>query len=1033
MPYFSFPRLIVSLVLLVLGWGLTVPCVAGAQSPYRVIDLDPETTAEQSSTPRHLLRLGNLAFFVAGRPDSGREVWASDGTPGGTRLLVDIRPGPETSSPRILGHLGHVVFFTGFTQSRRELWRSDGTQTGTFRLREYRRTLIDETWAVADGYLMLAEDDGNETRLFRSDGTPGGTFDVVTLPQGQPYLASRGAEVGIFDRQGGFWISDGTPGGTTQLIDLSLGSGALRPLVSTSERYFFLASQNGGPTQLWSTEGATVLPVTSFSSAVSIDSLVVGESEAYLTVSTTSGRVVWRSDGSFSGTRTLTPTNVRGTGFAEGQFVELPGGVVFSGTEVGNSTRRLFASDGTPAGTSRLSDELIVGIEPWVRVGDRVVVEGLHPSDGFQLWTTDGNPAGTLLLLDHCAAGESCLGQNHALAPGLDGVVFASETAADGFELWTSDATPQGARRVTDFVEEDPLPAHFEPDPWLVADADTLVFAADAAGLGQELWQTNGAPGSTTLVADVAPADAASSIRELGTLGGRLLFTACDGDQLGLWSTGGSEADTQLLQLFGGSAGCQPEAGGLVKVGGTRLFLTFGERELWVTDGTVGGTRQLLDTTGTSRLIRDHRVAAGQHLLFVMGQPGPDVFWVSDGTVTGTGPFAPLADFGIQADVSSVSVDERAFLRIEDVDGDGDLLATDGTVAGTELLRHFDDFFPSQPLEAVDLGGISYLSVGTGPNGLWQSDGTAGGTFEVLPLSATSGIGRPRDLAVLGDQILFVTGFDADEDALWSSDGSGDPPTLLTRFPKAPPGSEPAPLEPTTVGDRLYFVIDDGLRGRELWSTDSTPGGTAPFADIVPGAPSGNPHGLTTLGDRLYFAASNTFGRELWTLAGTTTGVARVGDIAPGAASSSPEQLTAAGDRLYFTADDLASGRELWAVGTEPSACTASGTTLCLGSGRFRATIQWTDFAANSDTGHAVPLSDDTGAFWFFDAQNLEAMVKVIDGRETNGHFWVFYGALTNVAFELTVEDLVTGASKTYSNPLGTFASQGDIDALPGG
>jgi hypothetical protein len=63
--------------------------------------------------------------------------------------------------------------------------------------------------------------------------------------------------------------------------------------------------------------------------------------------------------------------------------------------------------------------------------------------------------------------------------------------------------------------------------------------------------------------------------------------------------------------------------------------------------------------------------------------------------------------------------------------------------------------------------------------------------------------------------------------------------------------------------------------------------------------------------------------------------------------------------------------------------------------------------------------------------RRVEVVVKVLDGRAINGHFWVFYGSLSNVEFTLQVTDVVTGESRIYFNPLGTFASVGDIEAVP--
>ena len=77
-----------------------------------------------------------------------------------------------------------------------------------------------------------------------------------------------------------------------------------------------------------------------------------------------------------------------------------------------------------------------------------------------------------------------------------------------------------------------------------------------------------------------------------------------------------------------------------------------------------------------------------------------------------------------------------------------------------------------------------------------------------------------------------------------------------------------------------------------------------------------------------------------------------------------------------------------------------------------------------------MPLTTDTGYFWFFSSNNVELVVKVVDGRAVNGHFWVFYGALTNVQYTITVTDSVTGDVRSYVNPDGNLASVADVSAF---
>lgn len=102
--------------------------------------------------------------------------------------------------------------------------------------------------------------------------------------------------------------------------------------------------------------------------------------------------------------------------------------------------------------------------------------------------------------------------------------------------------------------------------------------------------------------------------------------------------------------------------------------------------------------------------------------------------------------------------------------------------------------------------------------------------------------------------------------------------------------------------------------------------------------------------------------------------------------------------------------------------CIPDEETLCLGDGRFALRGTWTDFQGRNGVFRAVPSSDGSGLFWFFDENSIEVIAKVIDGCSLNDHRWVFLAATTNVAYRLEVTDLRTGAVETYTNPLGTRA-----------
>jgi hypothetical protein len=71
--------------------------------------------------------------------------------------------------------------------------------------------------------------------------------------------------------------------------------------------------------------------------------------------------------------------------------------------------------------------------------------------------------------------------------------------------------------------------------------------------------------------------------------------------------------------------------------------------------------------------------------------------------------------------------------------------------------------------------------------------------------------------------------------------------------------------------------------------------------------------------------------------------------------------------------------------------------------------------------------------FSFFSPDNIELLVKALDGCPVNNSWWVFFAATTDVQFTVTVLDTTTNKTKTYSNLLGQAALPvQDTNAFPG-
>ncbi len=142
-----------------------------------------------------------------------------------------------------------------------------------------------------------------------------------------------------------------------------------------------------------------------------------------------------------------------------------------------------------------------------------------------------------------------------------------------------------------------------------------------------------------------------------------------------------------------------------------------------------------------------------------------------------------------------------------------------------------------------------------------------------------------------------------------------------------------------------------------------------------------------------------------------------------------PEQIIAGPDGNIWFSEPAADriGRLVL-----PPECLADERVLCLNGGRFQASVSWSfnGNGAPSGLGHTLALTGDTGAFWFFTANNIELVVKVVDGRPLNGKFWVFVGTLTSGNWFVTIRDTQTGAVRHYQNAVDAMKSLADTGAF---
>jgi ELWxxDGT repeat protein len=387
--------------------------------------------------------LGNVLFFSGSDPAHGAELWRSDGTVAGTRLLADLRPGRAGSEPRDLTVFQGRLWFTADDGVHgREIWSTDGTAAGT-------RLLSDLCpgscgW-VAPGspivlsgnrlFFLLKKGLDRDYRLWSTDGTPGGTAEIETLGFYAAIVAPLPNEQVLLS------VTPTGFGGTGYLWAVGVHGSVDLGLNGTSNH---IPLGNGvlfwnGAT-LWRTDGTVAgTQVLRQSLPIPLTPALVQNGIAYFS----SGAEIWESDGTTAGTVPLR------SGLSDAIFAASPCGPIFRSTEL---IWRIREPQHTVESLSHvLNTGVVVG--PW-SAGDRVfyATEKTDESETPELWKVDPRTCQIRKVATLCSASQPCavgvpLPVQQPAGAGRIGF-FVVQTAAGRLVLWRTDGTPKGTYRL---------------------------------------------------------------------------------------------------------------------------------------------------------------------------------------------------------------------------------------------------------------------------------------------------------------------------------------------------------------------------------------------------------------------------------------------------------------------------------------------------------------------------------------------------------------------------------------------------------
>ncbi|MBN8469104.1 hypothetical protein JYJ95_21585 [Corallococcus exiguus] len=363
-------------------------------------------------------------------------------------------------------------------------------------------------------------------------------------------------------------------------------------------------------------------------------------------------RGLWRSTGTDAGT-----TEVKGFPATAGTWTPLlsqltatPAQLFFQAPDATHGAE-LWVSNGTTAGT-RMVKDLTPGVEDsylthLTAAGSTLVFfketyDATASATRYELWRSDGTDAGTVRVRDFGTGVDV----SYLDAKQGNALQFFVRELQGATSLWRTDGTSAGTFQLKRLdAGPDTYPNDVRP-----TGAQTLFKLDEPSGL-QELWKTDGTAGGTVRLASFG---STRGMRVLGALGtyAYVTTTSYSTQYMVIYRvplTGGNpEPVVTLPNDYASQGSAFPYIDAVSQVpGGKKLYFAVAigsngpaprDTQLWVTNGTAGGTTLLRRPLSLSDEYSSPVYAAADNLVFFSAYQVTDGIepWVSNGTVAGT-------------------------------------------------------------------------------------------------------------------------------------------------------------------------------------------------------------------------------------------------------------------------------------------------------------------------------------------------------------------------------------------------------------
>jgi ELWxxDGT repeat protein len=703
-------------------------------------------------------------YFRADDGVHGRELWFSDGSAAGTRLVADLNPGSDGAFPAALTATSRGLYFVADDGDGRDLWRTDGTAAGTRRVREIGAGPVPKfvpeaaIGALGERLIFAADDGVHGIEPWISDGSAAGTqllVDTVAgAADGLDFSYVPYASTNLFFRVGDalvffagspmqVWRTTGTTAGTRMIG--TPGRALPHAAAVVGDRLFYLTGRVIGVVS----DDAVIEQQPFDVDLQVIDAPLDGGDAAYFRVIVDHQCELWRSDGTADGLQRVVSREVCGNaiGYESSWTARAGTHVLFNG---GFGEEEPYVLDATPAGAhmlrdiNRSSDRTASTSFPVAAAGAAgdTLLFGVYQDSQTMLWRSDGTSDGTFPLLPLWPAHGTSVD---------DRFVFVGDRFEDS-GIWSSDGTAQGTAMLVPLAGSESVTT--------AAGADGLFAIVVGEQRGAELWKSDGTLAGTGVLAMLAPAGG-PNYEALAPFAGGVAYVTRDfqSGQHVWWLPPGTTEPRRL-----GSFALLPSIAELVEQGGALYFAAAaidGDVNLWRSDGSGDAAVQVTHFRGISNgpELRDLTAALGGVLFAYTDRDFAVTPWFRD-EIRLSRRVADLrlpGGFFDYVPHRFAALDHAALFVVEDDAHGAALWRTTGEPDGAELVRDIDPRPFARVGSPTVVDGVALFvpdaGIGAEP---WRSDGTADGTYPLADIAPGATSSWAGQLGVTARHIFFT-------------------------------------------------------------------------------------------------------------------------------------------------------------------------------------------------------------------------------------------------------------------------------------